>query len=62
MAQPTGVFCDSVETRYHLTLLDGLGEILRLLEKITDIDDVSMGLGEALLERRRSAKDISISR
>ena len=63
MAQATGVFCDTVEARYHLeTLLDGLGESLRLLETMTDIDDVLMGLSEALLERRRSAKDTSISR
>ena len=63
MAQATGVFCDTVEARYHLkTLLDRLGESLRLLETMTDIDDVLMGLNEALLERRRSAKDTSISR
>ena len=57
MLQPFPVVCDTLKAKRVLDdLVDGLGESLRTLERMTGIEDIAMGFGGQSLGRRRSAK------
>lgn len=57
MLQPVQVVRDTLKAMRDLDdLVDRVDESVRLLQRMTGIENVPMGLGEVLLGRRRSTK------
>ena len=60
MLQPFQSVYDTLKAKRVLNgLVDGLGESLRTLERMTGIDHIATGFGGQSLGRRRSAKSHS---